>query len=113
MLFEPGSADLRSEGLVVLREVAAAIAPLPNRVLIEGHTDDRPISTPLFPSNWELSTARATSVLRFLVDALGFDPRRIAAAGYGQERPVASNDTVEGRAANRRVEVAVLADNRA
>jgi chemotaxis protein MotB len=109
VLFEPGSADLRPEGLGVLREVAVALVDLPNQVAVEGHTDDRPIATPRFPSNWELSTSRATSVLRYLVGTMGLDPGRVSAAGYGEQRPVASNGDPSGRGANRRVEVAVLA----
>ena len=76
---------------------------------MEGHTDNTPISG-RYPSNWELSTARATTVLRELIEGHGISPARLQAAGYADERPVASNDTPEGRAANRRVELVVLAD---
>lgn len=110
VLFDPGSAELRAGGRDVLAQVATAVRGLPNDLAIEGHTDDRPIATSRYPSNWELSTARATSVLRFMVDELGLPAQRVTAAGYGAERPLEPNASDAGRAANRRVEVAVLAE---
>jgi chemotaxis protein MotB len=110
VLFDPGSADLRTGGREVLAQVATAVRGLPNDLAIEGHTDDRPIATSRYPSNWELSTARATSVLRFMVDELGLPAKRVTAAGYGAERPLEPNGSDAGRAANRRVEVAVLTE---
>ena len=110
VLFAPGGADLQGAGHDVLRQVADTIRSLPNSVVVEGHTDDVPINTPQFRSNWELSTARATEVLRVLVDELGVPANRVAAAGYGEQRPVATNDTPEGRSRNRRVELAVLSE---
>src|SRR5437764_3403645 len=109
VLFDPGQADLRPEGREVVDKIAAALGKLPNRISVEGHTDNTPISG-RYPSNWELSTARATTVLRELIERHGIDPARLQAAGYAEERPVAGNDTPEGRAANRRVELVVLAD---
>jgi chemotaxis protein MotB len=109
VLFDPGQADLRPEGRVVVDTLAAALGRLPNRLSVEGHTDNVPISG-RFPSNWELSTARATTVLRELIEHHGIPADRLQAAGYADERPVASNDTPDGRAANRRVELVVLAD---
>lgn len=108
VLFEPGSADLRPEGRAVLDGLADALVALPNHVAIEGHTDDVPIATARFPSNWELSTARATSVLQYLLAAHGFPPQRLTASGYGEQHPVASNAEPAGRARNRRVDIAVL-----
>jgi chemotaxis protein MotB len=110
VLFAPGSADLAPGGRTVLDALVPALRRFDNPLAIEGHTDDRPISTSRFPSNWELSTARATSVLRYLVEAHGFAGVRLTAAGYGAERPIGDNATDAGRAANRRVELVVLAD---
>jgi chemotaxis protein MotB len=109
VLFDPGQADLRPEGREVVDKLAAAIGRLPNKLSVEGHTDNVPISG-RYPSNWELSTARATTVLRELLEHHGISPTRLQAAGYADERPVGSNDTAEGRSANRRVELVVLAD---
>ena len=109
VLFDPGQADLRPEGRDIVDKLAAAIGRLPNKLSVEGHTDNTPISG-RYPSNWELSTARATTVHRELIEGHGISPARLQAAGYADERPVASNDTPEGRAANRRVELVVLAD---
>ena len=108
VLFDPGSAVLRGDGRLVVDALSAALAPLPNSISIEGHTD----STPTrggggYPTNWELSTARATTVLRELVEGHGLDGRRLSAAGYADQRPLAANNTPEGRATNRRVEIVV------
>src|SRR5208282_3813798 len=81
------------------------------RISIEGHTDNMPISDALkdkYPTNWELSTARATTVARFLQEKGGIDPTLLSAVGYGEYHPIASNDTVEGRAKNRRIEIVLL-----
>lgn len=110
VLFAPGSADLRIDGRVTLDVLAGALNELPNRISIEGHTDNIPISNAKFPSNWELSTARAGSVLRYLVDAHGLDRTRLVAGGYAEQRPLESNDSVLGRARNRRVDIAVLSN---
>ncbi len=109
VLFAPGDAALQPAGVEVLQLVLANLRAIPNDLSIEGHTDDRPISTTRFPSNWELSTARATSVLRFL-ESQGFPADRLSASGYGDTRPIADNATPEGRAANRRVEIVILSD---
>ncbi len=108
VLFAPGSAQVQVDGSRALDAVAAALRSIDNQIAIEGHSDDRPISNSRFPSNWELSTARAGAVLRYLVDHHGLPPSRMTAAGYAEQRPIGSNATVEGRAQNRRVDVAVL-----
>jgi chemotaxis protein MotB len=108
VLFAAGSADLQVDGSTALDALAGALATLPNSISIEGHTDDVPISSGRFPSNWELSTARAGVVLRYLVDRHGLDPSRLVAGGYAEQRPLESNATPEGRARNRRVDIAVL-----
>ncbi len=103
-LFDPGKADLRSGAEEVLSLVAGTLAEFPNAVRIEGHTDNLPINTEQFPSNWELSAARAAAVLRFFQEH-GLDPRRMSAVGMGEWRPLASNDSVAERQRNRRVEI--------
>jgi chemotaxis protein MotB len=107
-LFEEAKADLTQSAMAVLRTVAEEIKKVPNQVRVEGHTDPRPISTPKFPSNWELSTARATSVLRFLVDSTGVSPDRISALGFGEFRPIVPNDSPGNMAQNRRVDIVIL-----
>lgn len=107
VLFETGRADLRPDALPIIARVAALLRDLQGyNVRVEGHTDDRPIATPEFPSNWELSVARALSVVRALI-ADGINPRELSAAGYGEYHPIASNATSEGRARNRRVEIVI------
>jgi chemotaxis protein MotB len=108
VLFEPGQATLRPEGRQLIHQLAPPLATLPNPLRIEGHTDDVPISG-TFPSNWELSTARATTVLREIESAHAVAPSRLSATGFADQRPVASNSTPEGRARNRRVEIVVEA----
>ena len=106
VLFDLGSADLRGPGRAVLDGIGPALVPLPNPVTVEGHTDDLPISGGRFPSNWELSTERSTTVLRYLIEQHRLPARRLSASGYADQRPVARNDDAH-RAANRRVEVIV------
>lgn len=108
LLFDSGSADLKPGSQEVLSEVANALAGLPNEIRIEGHTDDVPVNSQDFPTNWELSTARATRVLRFILDADQFKPGQLYAAGYADTRPVADNSTVEGRSLNRRADIVIV-----
>ena len=107
-LFDEGKADLNPGALAVLRVIGHEISTVTNHVRVEGHTDPRPINTPRFPSNWELSTTRATSVLRFLVDSTGCVPQRISALGFGEYRPIVVNDSPEHMAENRRVDIVLL-----
>jgi chemotaxis protein MotB len=106
VLFELGQASLRPAGTKVLDAIAPALNALPNAISVEGHTDDLPIRG-RFPSNWELSAERATSVLRYLLEAHRLPAQRVSAAGYADQRPLTPN-TPAGRAANRRVEVVLL-----
>jgi len=108
VLFESGSDRLKESSLPHLSELAAAVAELPNPIQIEGHTDDLPLAqgSP-FKSNWELSAARAFSVLRYF-EGRGVPSSRLSAIGYGEFRPLKPNDTPEGRAANRRIEISIL-----
>jgi len=107
-LYDTGKADLKDKARVTLDKVAPIIKSLPNEIRIEGHTDNVPISTYEFKSNWELSVRRATEVVRYLIEKGGISPKRISAAGYGEYRPVAANDTDANRALNRRIEIIVL-----
>ena len=108
--FNPGSEVMQPKGTAVLDKIVEHLLSLPNPVRIEGHTDNTPIHTAQFPSNWELSTARATHVLHYLIDSK-VSPLRLSPAGYGENWPVASNETAEGRAANRRVDLVILSDS--
>lgn len=108
LLFETGQADILSDVEATLDKLADYLAKLPNPIQIEGHTDDIPIRTAVYPSNWELSTARATSMLRYFIERRSMDPARFSIAGYAEFRPIAPNDTLENRAKNRRVEIVIL-----
>jgi chemotaxis protein MotB len=110
ILFDTGRADLQTDSIDALSGIAERVKNLDNLIQIEGHTDNQPIRGGLFPSNWELSAARAASVVR-LFESAGVAPQRMVALGYGQFRPVESNDTVDSRARNRRVTLNILADN--
>jgi chemotaxis protein MotB len=103
-LFKPGEADLQLEARPLLDAVIRVVNKHPEyKIHIQGHTDDEPISTERFPTNWELSSARATAVLRYFIDK-GSEPERMTATGYADTFPLGRNDTVPGRAKNRRVE---------
>jgi chemotaxis protein MotB len=111
MLFDSGDARLSPRALQALQAVAKVLDGVPYPVRVEGHTDNRPISTLQFPSNWELSAARAASVVNYLARS-GIAPTRMSAVGYGEFRPKADNRTEQGRAMNRRVTLVVLAGMR-
>ena len=108
VLFPSGSATLRPAAKSVLDKVAELINDTPNQIRIEGHTDNVPVDSDEFPSNWELSSSRAVAVARFLVEQDEIAAERIAAAGYGEFRPLVPNDSREHRAKNRRVEIVIL-----
>lgn len=108
ILFDSGSADIKSENQDTLVKIANIINTLNNYIRIEGHTDNQPISNSVYPSNWELSTARASSVVRLFIDKCGISPEKIMAVGYGEYRPIADNTTVDGRAKNRRIDIILL-----
>ncbi len=112
VLFDSGKAEIRETAYPVLEKVAKVLKnQVPNsNIAIVGHTDNQPIKQSNWKSNWELSTARAISVLHFLEDNKGIRPERLSAIGYGEYRPLASNDTREGRQQNRRVEVTIMPD---
>ncbi|MBT8339421.1 MAG: flagellar motor protein MotB, partial [Desulfatitalea sp.] len=105
LLFPSARAQLTGEGLAMLEQISRAIKPLNRHIRVVGHTDDRPIRSRRFASNWELSAARAVSVVAFFIQQGGIAPTRLSAAGYGASRPRAPNDTPGNRARNRRVEI--------
>ncbi|MBO8164556.1 MAG: flagellar motor protein MotB [Brevibacillus sp.] len=107
-LFDSGSAEVRPEARQLAAEIAKLLETQPREVTVAGHTDNVPIHTREFPSNWELSSKRALNFMKILLENPKLDPRRFSATGYGEYRPIASNDTAEGRAKNRRVEVSIL-----
>jgi chemotaxis protein MotB len=108
LMFDLGIARISDEARPLLDLLATELARYPDyQVTIEGHTDNLPILTPEYPSNWELSVARAVNVLRFLAEKHGISSERLSAAGYGEYRPLMDNDTPEARSRNRRVEIAI------
>jgi len=106
--FASGSAMIRPEALPLLQEIAKLLADSTSPIRIEGHTDNVPVHSVAFPSNWELSTARATNLVHYLVDTMYFKPTRLTAVGYGEFRPIADNADEAGRASNRRVDLVLL-----
>lgn len=106
--FDAGEAYLRPEAVRIMRKVAATLKTSRRNILIEGHTDNIPISTRRYPSNWELSTARATTVVRYMIEAQGIPANTLSAAGYGEHKPLVSNSSPENRAKNRRVDIVIL-----
>jgi chemotaxis protein MotB len=107
-IFPSGSDVIKPEGKAMLDTIATSLVALGNQMRVEGHTDNVPISNSRFPSNWELSTARATAVISRLITNFGLPQELLAAAGYSEYHPASSNDTEEGRARNRRVDIVVL-----
>ena len=105
LVFQSGSTDIIHKDM--LRHLGQKLKTVAGSIRVEGHTDSIPVSSGSFPSNWELSTQRAVNVVKFLVNECGMDPRNLSAAGYAESQPVASNDSSEGRALNRRVNLIV------
>ncbi len=106
--FDSGSTVVRESSYPLLARVAASLAGYVNPIRVEGHTDNVPICKPPIYSNWELSTARATTIVHYLIERHRFDPTRLSAIGYGEYRPVAGNGSAEGRSKNRRVDIVLL-----
>jgi chemotaxis protein MotB len=111
VLFDPGQAQVKASSEAAMGAVASIMRGSGCRAVVEGHTDSIPISNARYASNWELSTARATSVLAQLIGERGVPPERVSAAGYAEFRPIASNATPEGRGRNRRVDIVLLVGN--
>lgn len=108
ILFDPGKTELKPEGKEALTQVTAVLKELPNRNFqVAGHTDNIPIKSARFRSNWDLSTARAVEVVNFMISS-GMEPKRVSAAGYADQSPVAANDTSENKAKNRRIEITLV-----
>jgi len=107
-MFDSGSDAIKPDGIAMLDVIATSLTTIGNQIRVEGHADSIPINNARFPSNWDLSVARASTVLRRMERVYGMAPQLLSAAGYGEYRPVASNDTQEGRARNRRVDIIVL-----
>jgi chemotaxis protein MotB len=107
-VFKAGSADIRLEAVGLLDKIAEALKQVPNMVRVEGHTCDLPTRTGRYPSNWELSTARATNVVRYLVERHGISAGRLSASGYAGGRPVVPNDGPVHRRMNRRVDIVII-----
>lgn len=112
MLFPEGSAIIKKDVLNTLDTIAAQLAKLDNYIIIEGHTDSTPIHTTQFPSNWELSTARATNIINYLVKKDKLSPKKLSAVGYGEYMPIAPNTSYEGKTLNRRVDIIILSSDK-
>jgi chemotaxis protein MotB len=111
MFYKSGSSELKDDAVDFLDQIVQAIIEFPNMVRIEGHTDNIPIHTKAFSSNWELSASRAINVAKYFVHKHDIDPGRITATGYADFKPVTSNDSPDGRAKNRRVEIVLLSES--
>lgn len=107
ILFDLGKADIKESGKDTLRDVGKLLKEIDSELVVQGHTDNLPINTTLFPTNWELSTKRATNVVLFFVEESDLDPEKLTATGNGEFRPIAPNDTPENRQKNRRVDIVV------
>ena len=108
LLFAEGTSTIRPEAEKTLAEIVKVLTKIDNPVIIEGHTDSTPIKNAKFPSNWELSTSRATNIISYMIKKGGISPKRFCAVGYGEYMPVADNTSISGRMLNRRVDIIVL-----
>jgi chemotaxis protein MotB len=111
LFFETGSADIKDESKEVFDRLATALKKFPQMMRIEGHTDNVPIKNASYPSNWELSASRAINVAKYLIDAHGISPERLSTTGYAEFRPITSNDSPDGRAKNRRVDIVIMSES--
>ena len=112
VLFDFGRAAISPTGFIFLDKIADELKKVPYAVRVEGHTDNVPIQTRRFPSNWELSVARAVNVVKYFAEVSNIDPKRLSAVGYGESRPVVANDSSSDRAKNRRVEILLLTEGK-
>lgn len=111
MLFSSGSADLKVTSLVILDQLAEVLNKMPNDVRVEGHTDNVPITSPVFPSNWHLSVGRALNVGYYLIEKHGMKAEKVSVVGYSEYRPLLPNTSNENRARNRRVDIVIVAES--
>lgn len=112
LLFKLGRAEINRDSFQILDKIATFVKELPNEIRIEGHTDNTPIHNDRFPSNWELSTARAVNVVKYFIKPGKINPFRLSAVGYGESKPVYPNDTHEHKAENRRVEIILVRNSK-
>lgn len=108
VLFDEGAASIKPDAEGTLNEIIKVLTKIDNPVIIEGHTDSTPIKNAKYPSNWELSTARATNIISYIMKQGVISPKRLSAVGYGEYMPIANNTTISGRMLNRRVDIIVL-----
>lgn len=108
ILFDEGSAIIKKNASNTLNEIINVLTTVDNKILVEGHTDSTPINTKTYPSNWELSTARATNIIGYIIRTGKISPQRLSAAGYGEYMPIADNTSSGGRLLNRRVDIIIL-----
>lgn len=111
VLFDSGKADLKPESKKIIDNVIVILQQSKKRIIVEGHTDNVPISTYKYPSNWELSTSRAVNVVKYMIEFGKIDPIRLSAAGYADQHPIGDNSEAEGRKNNRRVDMVILRSN--
>ncbi|HML36837.1 MAG TPA: flagellar motor protein MotB [Bacillota bacterium] len=110
IFFDSGSAQIKKENEKTLLDIAQIVNTMNNFIRIEGHTDNVPMKSEMYPSNWDLSAARAANVVQLFINEAGVSPEKLVAVGYGEYRPVADNSTEEGRAKNRRIDIIVLSE---
>ncbi len=108
ILFDSGSDIIKKDALVLLTKLGDVLKEIPNSIKIEGHTDNTPINTKNFPSNWELSTARSNNIVKYFVNIHKLDPRRFSSVGYGEYMPISDNVSIEAKSKNRRVDIVIL-----
>jgi chemotaxis protein MotB len=111
LLFDLGSADIKPYGVEVLLKLGKLLAELDNDIMIQGHTCDLPINTREFPSNWELSTRRATNVTKFFIEKCGLKPEKLGATGFAEFKPLKPNDSEANRQQNRRIDIVIDKSN--
>lgn len=108
ILFDTGKADIKSSAEEIIEKLGVILESLDTEIMVQGHADDRPINTAIFPSNWELSTKRATNVVKFLIDRCGLEEKNLTAAGNAEFKPIAPNDTEYNMQKNRRIDIVIF-----